>query len=213
MDEHLLRFDKDKTMVFIDCETENLCLHSSHNLPWQVAMIKVKDGKKMDEKNYFMSWDRELHVGAEAARITRFSPVAHKKRAVKHDQLLPTVEDWLDNADYIVGHNILGFDLYLIKAMYENSGKDYRHLASKVLDTMCLMRGIKLNLKHKPESESFLEYQYKLLHTRKKGLRTNLKAVAKEYKIDHDYDNLHDAIVDLELNLKVWNKMKWQIEA
>jgi DNA polymerase III epsilon subunit-like protein len=175
-------------------------------------MIKTKNGDKVDERNYHISWDRELHVGADAARITRFSPTKHKKQAVYYDQIFATIKDWLDNADYITGHNILGFDIYLIKAMYEKNGEGYRHLIDKIVDTMCLMRGVKLDLRYKPESESFLEYQYKLLHTRKKNLRTNLKAVAKGYNIEHNYEKLHDAIVDLELNLKVWNKMKWQIE-
>ena len=74
MDDHLIRFNKDKTLVFIDCETENLCLHHSHNLPWQIAMIKSVNGKKVDEKNFIVKYDRELHVGEMAARITRFSP-------------------------------------------------------------------------------------------------------------------------------------------
>ena len=30
----------------------------------------------------------------------------------------------------------------------------------------------------------------------------------KYYNIDHNYETLHDAINDLELNLKVWNKLK-----
>jgi len=212
MDEHLLRFSKNKEIVFIDCETENLCLNRSHNLPWQVAMIKTMNGKNTDEKDFMISWERELHVGFMAAKITKFSPAKHKEKAVPHDQVFPTIKDWLDNADYIIGHNILGFDIYLIKGMYEQAGESYDHLMDKVLDTMCLMRGIKLNLKHKPETESLLEYQYKLLHTKKKGLKTNLQAVAKEFKIEHDYTNLHNALVDLDLNLKVWNKLKWQIE-
>jgi len=60
--------------------------------------------------------------------------------------------------------------------------------------------------------ESLIEYQYKLLHTYKKGIKTNLTALGKDYTIDHDYENLHNAIVDLELNLKVWNKIKFQVE-
>ena len=79
------------------------------------------------------------------------------------------------------------------------------------MDTMCLVRGIKLGVEHKPESETILEYQYKLLHTRKKGLKTNLQAVSKEYGIEHNYEMLHDALVDLELNLKLWNKMVYQL--
>ena len=54
MREHLLRFDKSKTYVFIDCETFNLCLNSVNNLPWQIAMIKAVAGKKVAEKNFYI---------------------------------------------------------------------------------------------------------------------------------------------------------------
>ena len=49
-------------------------------------------------------------------------------------------------------------------------------------------------------------------HKRKKGIRTNLTALGKEFDIDVDYDNLHDAVNDLMLNIEVWNKLKWQID-
>ena len=51
-----------------------------------------------------------------------------------------------------------------------------------------------------------------MYHTRVKGVRTNLSSLGKEYEINHDYDKLHDALVDLELNIKVWNKLKWQVD-
>ena len=38
----------------------------------------------------------------------------------------------------VLGHNILGFDIYLIKFMYESQGLSYQHLMEKTLDTMCL---------------------------------------------------------------------------
>ena len=34
----------------------------------------------------------------------------------------------------------------------------------------------------------------------------------REFDIEHDYGKLHNALVDLELNLKVWNKLKWNVE-
>ena len=43
-------------------------------------------------------------------------------------KVYPTIKDWLDNADYVVGHNILGFDIYLIKGLYEYMGDDYKPL-------------------------------------------------------------------------------------
>ena len=67
-------------------------------------------------------------------------------------------------------------------------------------------------IKYTIKKTDFLEYQYKIMSRRVKGVRTNLTALGKEYNIDHNYDKLHDALVDLELNLKVWNKLKWEIE-
>ena len=211
MDEHLLRFDKKKLYVLIDCETENLCLHPSQNLPWQVGMIKAVGDKKIDEKDLLVKWDRPLSVSREAARITRFSPLKYKKESIDIKELFPTIKDWLDSADYIIGHNILGFDIYLIKHMYEAMGESYLPLMPKIIDTNCIARGVKIGPRFDSES-SFLTWQYKMLHTRKRGVRTNLAYLGKEFKIDHDYENLHDAVNDLELNLKVWNKLKWQVE-
>ena len=211
MDENFLRFDKEKEYVFIDCETFNLCLNSCHNLPWQIAMLKVKGDKKIAEKDFHVKWDTNLKISADAARITRFNPVDYNKRKIKFEEIFPTIKEWLDNADYIVGHNILGFDIYLIKDFYNYAGEDYRHLMDKIIDTNCVARGIKFELPYK-EGEDFLEYQYKLVHERRRGIKTNLTALGKEFQIEHNYDKLHDALVDLDLNLKVWNQLKYRLE-
>lgn len=211
MDEHLLRFDKNKKFVFIDCETLNLCLNFSHNLPWQIAMLRVSGDKVTEDKNFYLKWDTKLKISIDAARMTRYSQETIDKLGLNPKEVFPTIYDWLENCDYIIGHNILGFDLYLIKEYYSLMGKDSRHLVSKIIDTHCLAKGMKIGPLYKP-SESLIEYQYKMLHTIKKGVKTKLTALGEEYEITHDYDNLHDAIVDLELNLKVWNKLKWQID-
>ena len=65
---------------------------------------------------------------------------------------------------------------------------------------------------HYKNTEDLTQYQYKMYHERRKGIRTNLAALGREFEINHNPDKLHDALVDLELNLKVWNKLKWQIE-
>ena len=212
MREHLLRFVKSKTYVFIDCETFNLCLNSVYNLPWQIAMIKAVAGKKVAEKNFYIKWDTDLKIGAEAAKITKYSQKTMDDKGVPPEEAFPTIRDWLDNADWIIAHNMLGFDLYLIKDYYRLNGLDYKHLMPKILDTNSLARGVKLGTPYKEDEGSLIEYQYRMTNTRKKGVRTNLTALGKGYDIDHEYDKLHNAIVDLELNLKVWNKLKCQIE-
>ena len=195
MNGHYIRFDNKSTFVFIDCETLNLCLNSVNNLPWQVSMIKSVAGKKTDERDFHVKWNTDLKISKDAARITRFDPKKLEKIGKKPEEVLPEVVDWLDNADYIVGHNILGFDIYLIRG----------------IDTLSICRGINNDVKPK-DKESFLAFQFRMLNIRKKGQRNSLEAVGKSYSIDHDYSKLHDAIVDLELNLKVCNKLKYEIE-
>ena len=211
MNEELLRYDKSKTFVFIDCETFNLCLNFCHNLPWQIGMIKTKGDLKVDSKNYYISWETDLKISEDAAKITRYDHNKVKKMGVKIEEIFPTIKDWLDHADYIVGHNILGFDVYLIKELYKKMGCNWEHLISKIIDTNCIARGIKYEIPYK-KNDNLLEYQYRIYHTRRKGVKSSLTFLGKEYNIDHDYEKLHDALNDLDLNIKVWNKLKWQME-
>lgn len=211
MDEHLLRYNKNKTLVFIDCETFNLCLNFCHNLPWQIAMIKVQGDKKIDEKNFYLKWQTDLKISQDAAKITRYDHKKVQKEGQDPKEIFPTIKDWLNHADYIVGHNVLGFDLYLIKEYYKIMGANWHGLVNKFIDTNCIARGIKYNIPY-DSKENLLEYQYKIYHTRKKNVKSSLTVLGKENGIEHDYEKLHDAINDLDLNLKVWNKLKWQIE-
>lgn len=212
MDEDLLRFDKDRGFVFIDCETLNLALNFCHNLPWQIGMIKVKGDRITDRKDFYLKWDTDLKISPEAARITRYSPTKMEKNGLPPEDVFPTVKDWLDGADFIIGHNILGFDIYLINELYKKFGFAHHHLVDKIIDTNALAKGVKMSFPYSRKNNGFLEYQYKMLHTVKRGVKTNLTSLGKEFEIDHDYDNLHDALCDLELNLKIWNKLKWMIE-
>tara|TARA_R110000765_G_scaffold41666_4_gene88620 strand:+ start:9167 stop:9805 length:639 start_codon:yes stop_codon:yes gene_type:complete len=211
MDSHLLRFKDDKLFVFIDFETENLCLNFNNNMPWQMAMLKSKGGKKTDEQDLMIEWDRKIDVSPEAARITGFSYDKYNKLKTPHEEVFKVMEEWLEEADYIVGHNILGFDMYLISEFYKKMGKSAMHLVDKAIDTYCLAKAYKLG-SEKPSQASLIEYQYTLLGIRKRGLGGGLGAMGKNFEIDHDYSKLHDALVDLELNLKVWNKLKMQLE-
>ena len=95
-------------------------------------MLKVNGDDIKSSKDFYIKWDTHLKIGAEAARITRYSQETMNKRGVSPEDVYPTIKDWLDNADYIVGHNILGFDIYLIKGLYEHMGDDWSHLTKKL---------------------------------------------------------------------------------
>jgi len=211
MQEHLLRFNKQNKFVFIDMESFNLCLNFCHNLPWQIGLVKANGDIKTDSKNYYIKWDTDLKISQEAARITRYDHKKVEKEGLNIKDSFPTVKDWLDHADYIVGHNILGFDIFLIKELYEHMGCHWDHLMNKIIDTNCIARGIKYGTPYKP-NENLLEYQYKIYHTKRRDVKSSLSTLGKEFEIEHDYEKLHDALNDLDLNLKVWNKLKWQVE-
>ena len=68
-----------------------------------------------------------------------------------------------------------------------------------------------MDIPYKTE-EDFTEYQYRIYNTRRKGVKSNLTYLGKEFDIEHDYANLHNALVNLELNLKVWNRLKYSLE-
>lgn len=214
MDGHLLRYRQDVTYAFIDLETFNLNLSFKYNRPWQVGIIYVKGEKVEDARDIRINWPDApyLSIGKEAAMITKFDPVLHKKLAVLPGEAFPRFWPMLESADYIVMHNGLKFDLYLLKDYARMMGREWKWMMPKIIDTKALAQGIKMNIVYKPKDGNFLEYQYRMANIIAHGVKTRLAILGKEYGIAHAYENLHDAIVDLELNLKVWNKIKYQVE-
>ena len=204
--------DNQSKLVFIDFETFNVNLNFFSNRPWQVGMLKVEGGRLKDAFDEMLRWDSDLKISKEAARITGYNQFVFDKKARPEKEIFQTVYDWLDGSDYIVGHNILGFDLYLMRGWCKMYDKPYNHFFKKAVDTMALARGLKIEMPFKPQENSFLEYQYKMISLRKKGLKTSLGALGKYYNIHHDSSKLHDALEDLNLNFKVWRKIKLDMD-
>lgn len=214
MDGHLLRFNKDITYGFIDLETFNLMLHFCHNRPWQVGMLEVKADEIVGSYDLRVNWPDAPHlkIGNEAAMITRYSQQEQDRLAVLPEEAFRKFWPILEEVDYIVGHNILRFDLYLLKGYAEHMRAPWKWIMPKIIDTKSIAQGIKMQIPYKPEEGTFLEYQYRMANIVAKGIKTSLKTLGPELGIVHDYERLHDALVDLELNLKVWNKLKLQLD-
>jgi DNA polymerase III epsilon subunit-like protein len=208
----LLRYDNKAKYCFVDLETFNLNLSFCHNRPWQYGMLKVVGDKQIESKDLRVKWKSHLRIGAGAAKVTNFNQVRHDRLAIPEAEAFEIMYEWLEWGDYIVGHNLLGFDLPLIKEHCLMHSKPWKNLAEKIIDTKCLAFGLKAEAFFNREEESLADYQLRISDGVRKGLKTNLQLCGKERGIEHDYENLHDALVDLELNLKIWNKMKWEVE-
>lgn len=216
MHEHLLRFDKTKRLVFLDFETYNLNLNFSHNKPWQIGMLRVIGQDIEAEHDILVKWPHPPKF--DPAMVFHIFKCSVEQllnridtRGIAPEEAFRIMFDELEKADYIVGHNTLGFDIYLMFEYYKLMGKRADHLVTKFIDTNCLAKGIKMSMPYKP-GENFMEYQYKILHKKQKGVKTRLGLLGTEYGIEHDYQNLHDAITDLKLNKKVWEKLRLQVE-
>lgn len=214
MDGNLLRYNQNVTYAFIDLETFNLALHFFHNRPWQVGIIKVQGEKIVDAKDVRLKWPDAPHlaIGKEAAVITKFDQREHDRLAILPEEGFKKFWHILEECDHIVMHNGLKFDLYLLKGYAEMMGVPWKWMMPKILDTKAIAQGIKMGIPYNVKDGAFLEYQYRMANIIVKGIKTSLKTLGPEYNIQHDYLNLHDAICDLELNLKIWNKLKYQIE-
>ena len=214
MDGELLRYNKNINYTFLDFETFNLFLNFAHNRPWQAGILNVRGEQIKNFLDIHINWPDapNLKISAEAAIITRFDKQAHDAKAIGPKEAFDKFWPSLVNCDYLIMHNGLKFDLYLLKDYSEMMKVNWKFLVNKIIDTNAIAKGIKLGIPYNSRDGSFIEYQYRMANTFAKGVKTNLTALGKEYGIEHDYGNLHDALQDITLNLKVWNRLKFQIE-
>jgi|TARA_B110000196_G_C21097182_1_gene640613 DNA polymerase III epsilon subunit-like protein len=211
MRDNLLRHKKSQKYLFFDYETCHLNLGSKTNKPWQLAFTLIHNGETYKSYNYWLKWEN-INVSKDAARITGFTDKEYKKRAVDPKGALDEFESYLYNKDYLaVGHNVLGFDVYIhgIHRRLLGLPSDYSYI-DRLVDTNCLAKAIEKQIP--PPSSDFTPWQYKLCNFRERGLKTNLKFLCQKYDIDFDPGCLHDALYDIERNYEVFKKQVWEIE-
>ena len=214
MEENLIRFNKKVKILFIDFETSNLCLSPKFNLPWQMAIIKTVGGQPQDEgKSYLINWGEEFSFSKGALEMAHsFSEKKMREEGIKPIEALNILSKELSETEAVAGHNILGFDIYLIKGLYEKMGRKFPDILSKkrVFDTLAFSKGLFNNIPIQDKEDS-ISYQYKMINSLIKGSKTSLSKVAENFGIEYDPGMLHDALYDLNLNVKIWNKLKYQV--
>lgn len=212
MKEHLLRFQNRQKYLVFDYETCGLNLGSLNNKPWQLAFLLCEGKRIISRHNFWLRWS-ELNVSPEAARITGWTKKKYEKLAVDPKEPLELFEKYLYDDDYLkVGHNILGFDVYIHNINRQLLGKspDYSYV-NRLVDTNCIAKGIKMEI-NLNKDDDFLLWQYRMVDAKQKGVKTNLKQLCKDYDIDFDPSKLHDALYDIEKNYEVFQKLIWAFE-
>ena len=211
MNENLLRFKKDQNYLFFDFETCCLNLGSLDNKPWQLGFIVINKGKIVKKKDYWIHWD-DLKMSDTAAKMTGWTQVMYDKKAEDAKKILAEFEHYLYDESYInVGHNILGFDIYIHGIFRRCLGKnpDYSYI-KRSIDTLCLAKAIKNEIKFS-QNDNFFNWQYRLNNMIDRKSKKKLMDLCKDYDISIDESKLHDAMYDIEQNYEVFKKMLWEV--
>lgn len=211
MDNELLRFKKNQKYLIFDFETCNLNLASEDNKPWQLAFIIAEGSKVISKHDYYIKW-KDLNISKDAEKITGFSRKVYNARGEDPTMILKLFESYLYNPNYInVGHNILGFDIYIHNIFRKCLGKnaDYSYL-KRSIDTLSIGKAISKDITYN-KGEDLSVFQFKLNSFRERGMSLSLSACCKKYDIDFDPAKLHDALYDITKNFEVFNKMIWNI--
>lgn len=211
MNENLLRFNKKQKYLFFDFETCCLNLGSLDNKPWQLGFIVIENGKVTQKRDYWIKWD-DLKMTPAAAKMTGWTEAKYTKLAKPAEPILAEFEKYLYDDSYInVGHNILGFDIY-VHGIYRRClgyNPDYSYVARSI-DTLCLAKAIKNDIRYSKEDD-FFSWQYRLNNMIDRKSKKKLIDLCKHYDIKIDESRLHDAMYDIEQNYEVFKKMLWEV--
>lgn len=209
----LLRFDNKQKFLIFDMETcsTNLVLD---NYPWQCGFL-IADGKQiLETHNYYIHWDDINNKIGDGAKIhTKFDYNKYSSNAQPQDKVLEIFEKYLYDDKYIkLGHNIFHFDIFIHNfwRKVNNKTSNWSYL-NNALDTDSIARAWKIGIKSIKRDE-WLQSMFKYGNYKEKGMKTNLTALGKEFDIKVNYDNLHDASNDVELNFLVWQQLKNRID-
>jgi len=165
----------------------------------------------ISKHDHFIRWDN-INVSADAARITGFNKNHYYEKAECPIEVFKQLSKYLyDPSFLVIGQNLLGFDVYMINVWRKLMGmKSDNSYVDRVIDTKSISTAIFKNVL--PDKENFLSWQYKMLHIREKGLKTNQAFMLKYYDIPHDPKRLHDSLYDVEMTFEIFKKQIFNID-
>jgi DNA polymerase III epsilon subunit-like protein len=200
------------SIVCYDFETENLNLALCR--PWQLAYLIAENGKVKKRRNLHIDI-HDLKISDGAAKVTGFSWEKYNREKIPANDVIDIIEqDFINSDSILTGHNVLGYDVYIMKNLYEYAGRelDFDSFIFRTIDTLCLARGLHYMVDVPSEPVERLAFMYKMLHRRDKSFKGSLGVVAKNNGIDFDPTKLHDAMYDVELNYKVYDRLVYGTE-
>lgn len=199
----LLRFSQRKVLL-ADFETQRLNLMAD-NLPFELSWAVTTHKGVLKTHSHYLKWPN-FKMSPDAARITRFQQ-SWVDNGDDPREILDHFESYLLDDQYdFVGQNWLGFDDSVYKQWRAALGlkPNFTYL-KRLYDTNLLCRAYKMGWK--PNRANLLAWQFKVMDAYKKGVKTSLGLMAKEFGMEVDETQQHGAAYDLVLNDFVHRKV------
>lgn len=196
-----------KDAIIFDGESESLNLANTRC--WQFSACKIIGGKIQKGIEFFVDVPN-FNISADAARITNFNRDKWNDLKVPAEQVVDYIDNNIVNSNLIVsGHNILGFDVMLLRNMYHQVGRelDFNKFIYRCVDTLAMARGRFYQIEMPEDERERLSYNYKMLHRPSRAFKGSLSAVARDFGIDFDPNRLHDALYDVFINAQVYQRL------
>lgn len=197
-----------QTVYFADTETEGLNLNTSR--PWEFAWVKMENGKIVDSQSRYLWWE-DLNIDKKAAEVTGFNRKKYEATAICPKKVYEEISPWFFGEDMLGFHNGLNFDVYQIRNWFREIGKptDF-HWVKRIVDTNALAKA-SIN-GAKPDFENFDAWQSKWANYIRRGLKSNITFLCKEWGIEIDETKTHQGDYDCYLTAQIWKKLVYKFQ-
>ena len=114
-----------------DCETTGKLSPEARIIELSMRLCDYDSGK--EQEKLLLRFNPERNIEAKAVTIHKITNEMVKKED-KIEKHLPLIKETLEKTDYLVAHNLIGFDLPMIKLEFERHGIELPEF--KTFDTM-----------------------------------------------------------------------------
>lgn len=202
---NLLRHKKDFRYISLDTETENL--NPVFNRPWQIGWCITEGGQIISKHEYHIRIS-DLNVSPDAARVTKFNMAEHLKKAQDPRKVYELfLNDFDDPRNQIVAQNFY-FDWNIILNLAKYIGVQNKSIVNnRLYDTIALSKAYRLGKSPPDVREEYVNWQFSMLNLRKKGLKTSLGLMCREFGIDFSDEFSHSALYDATKTSELFQKL------
>lgn len=195
---------------------ESIGLNLANSLPWELSYSVATLRADIISSRTDLIRYPNFRISEEAARINHFNRETYDATAQDPREVWDRFATLLYDPEYrILGHNLLGFDVYMINVLRKHLGMrpDYSFVP-RIVDTLALSKAYKRTIVPDVTSPlAFQSWQYRMIDFRlPRGVKVNLGAMCKELGVEFDETLAHGSGYDISRNWLIYKKLVYLME-